>query len=674
MNFKILDIEHDPKMQGYQVGTYDVIVAAWVLYVTTNLAATVRNVRKLFRSRGVLILLEIVEPSILRSRFAFGTLPGWWASNEKSREWSPAVTEGQWRTVLEDNGLQVDLTLPDYDNESCHESSILVSAATDTPDTANTTASIIFVVDPGSPVQAKVASIIEKQLSGHSSYYFQTVSVVNFKSAHVSTDSIWLCLLELDTSYVASLDEVSFYWLQHLLNKAHKVIWVSACSATSPDSADKQMVTGLARSLSTEKLNMLFVTLALEDHRDDPSTWVKPICQVYSATAADSHPTTCELEYRENNGILLISRLTSAMRRNHEIHSKTHTQESKEMLGRAPPVSLTVGNPGLLNSLRFEEDRSCEPDLSPDEVEVESHAIGVSFRDLLVVLGKLDADNVGLELAGIVTRIGANCTTVQVGDRVCAIKLGCFSTRVRCASNLVVKIPSCLSSSEAAAVPITGITAYYSVITAGKLQREDSILIHSAAGGTGQMVLQLALAIGSEIYVTVGTEEKRQLLMNNYGIPASHIFHSRDVSFATQILCATEGRGVDVVVNSLAGEALTASWEIIAPNGRFVELGKADIKSNAKLPMVHFSRNVSFFAFALDDILLYQPQKLLSPFQNVINMLAAGTLRAPSPIHEYPISKLEDAFRYFQSGRNIGKIVITLSNTEVLPVSFSMFC
>ena len=118
-------------------------------------------------------------------------------------------------------------------------------------------------------------------------------------------------------------------------------------------------------------------------------------------------------------------------------------------------------------------------------------------------------------------------------------------------------------------------------MTVANLQSEDSILVHSGAGGTGQMAIQIAQSVGSEVFVTVGSKEKRSLLMDVYRIPSDHIFYSRDSSFAQDIMQTTHGRGVDVILNSLSGESLVASWECMAPFGRFIELGKADIESNS---------------------------------------------------------------------------------------------
>lgn len=206
-------------------------------------------------------------------------------------------------------------------------------------------------------------------------------------------------------------------------------------------------------------------------------------------------------------------------------------------------------------------------------------------------------------------------------------------------------------------------------MTVANLQSEDSILIHSGAGGTGQMAIQIAQSVGSEVFVTVGSKEKQLLLMDVYRIPSDHIFYSRDSSFAQDIMQTTHGRGVDVILNSLSGESLVASWECMAPFGRFIELGKADIESNSKLPMSSFARNVSYSAVAVDYICAHRPDVLQKSLVAVLERIEKGKMRVASPLHEFPISDIENALRLMQGGKNIGKTVLNFNPTDRVPVS-----
>lgn len=674
MNFRPLDIERDPFDQDYEPETYDIVVAAWVLHATHDLAATIQNVQKLLKPRGKLILVEITEPALLRNGFAFGTLPGWWLSTEPFRQWSPCVSESQWSELLMQNGFtSIDLILRDYESPLCHENSIIIASRNDLQQLATpavqTEVTLLLSPMQGKELQLPVARGVQKNLEKEDGVRCQ-IMVLDPDDESVKklgSGSTLVFLAELDHSYLLDLDDRSFTALQTLISGAKTVVWVASSPKHAAYSAERETVKGLARVLATEKPSLTFVTVHFEDCVE-ADLLAQLASQVISTAIKDNSPNR-ELEYVERNGVLMINRVYASDESNLEVHTKVHTILKKEKVGTCPPLVLTVPNPGLLDQVRWEQDYSHENEVGADEIEIEVQALGVNFRDLLVILGKFSAGTVGCECAGIVTRVGANCSSFRQGDRVCACVLGCARTHVRCHYNLAIKIPDFLSTVEAASLPITGVTAHYSLVSLANLQRGESILIHSATGGTGQMALQLAQALGAVVYVTVGTEEKRQLVKELYGIPESNIFFSRNTTFAKDLLRATDGRGVDVVLNSLSGEALLASWECMAPFGRFIELGKADIQSNSKLPMARFFGEVSFHAVAVDYITEHRPAMIQQHLQSVMKLLHAGTIRVASPLHQYSASEMEAAFRIMQSGKNTGKTVLTLGPSDVVPVS-----
>lgn len=212
-------------------------------------------------------------------------------------------------------------------------------------------------------------------------------------------------------------------------------------------------------------------------------------------------------------------------------------------------------------------------------------------------------------------------------------------------------------------------TAYHALIEAGRLQREDKVLIHAGAGGTGQSAIQIAKVIGAEVFVTVGSETKKKLVMELYGIPEDHIFYSRNTTFAQGVMRMTHGRGVDVVLNSLAGDGLSASWECIASFGRFVEIGKRDIHTHTKLDMFHFAKNVSFSAVDIFGMSRERPDLVRKSLSAVMAMVAESKVHVSQPMRTYSVSEIEDAFRYMQSGKNVGKIVVDMKKDGQVLVS-----
>lgn len=673
MQYSVLDVERDPGEQGFLSNSYDVVVAAWVLHATRDLATTISNVRNLLKPGGKLVLLEITEPGLLRNGFAFGTLPGWWLSTEPEREWSPCLSATQWTKSLAENGFSgVDVVLPDFHSETCRENSILIATAVDDCDGTVITQEdeITLVTAPGSSLQESVAKRLQASFDGKGWVACSIVSIDDPALAQ-RTHTTFVFLMELDSPYLSSMGAEAFTALQSLLSRVQKVLWVSSSAPSSLSSAEQHMIRGLARVLFTEKPGLILATLSFESASLEVEAYSRLAELVFSNTFAANSSVSRELEFVEREGNLLVPRVFDADTINQEVYSRTNTLTRHQTLEQNPPLALAIPKSGLLDSIHWEEDARYTDEIGADEVEIQIQAMGVNFRDLLVMLGKYSASTVGCECAGIVTRIGANCDTLVPGDRVCACLIGCSRTHARCHYKLAVKIPESLqlSMAEAASLPCTGVTAYHSLITLARLGSEDSILIHSATGGTGQMAVQIAKSVGAEIFVTVGNEEKRLLARKLYDIPDDHIFSSRDVNFARDIHRMTDGRGVDVVLNSLSKEALLASWECIAPFGRFVELGKMDIESNSKLPMARFSKNVAFYAVAVDHLASQKPAIVGSTLRSLFGMMEKGLLKVASPLKTYAVSEFEDALRFIQSGTNTGKMVLTFSPSDIVPVS-----
>ena len=226
-----------------------------------------------------------------------------------------------------------------------------------------------------------------------------------------------------------------------------------------------------------------------------------------------------------------------------------------------------------------------------------------------------------------------------------------------------------MTFSEAASIPVIFCTAYYCLVTVAHLQRGESILIHAAAGGVGQAAIMIAQMIGAEIYATVGNDQKKEHLVTTYGLLTDQIFSSRNPHFGDQIRRATDERGVDVVLNSLGGDHLRASWESLAHFGRFVEIGKRDIDRNTYLNMAPFSKSVTITSVDLEQIRDRQPALVQSLLTTVIDLFQSGKLKAVTPTIVRPIDELESVLHALQGGKIVGKAVIEPQSDQNFQVS-----
>ena len=291
-----------------------------------------------------------------------------------------------------------------------------------------------------------------------------------------------------------------------------------------------------------------------------------------------------------------------------------------------------------------------------------------SFRDVMISMGKIPDPFKGYEASGIVTGVGKSAKQFKIGDRVVALHHGVFRSSFRAKANICQHIPRGMSFEAAATLPVVHCTAFQALVRIARAQEGQTILIHAAAGGVGQAAIQLAKHLGMEIYATVGTSEKRRLIKELYGIKEDHIFNSRDLSFAKGVMRMTNGRGVDVILNSLSGEALRLTWTCIAPFGTFVEIGIKDILDNTGLDMRPFLLDTTFAFLNLEHIGTKAPGMMADIFEGAMAFIRAGVTKPVSPVTVYSISEVENAFRLMQTGKHTGKIALSFADDQIVPV------
>ncbi len=332
--------------------------------------------------------------------------------------------------------------------------------------------------------------------------------------------------------------------------------------------------------------------------------------------------------------------------------------------GEAEHYRLDFAVPGQLRNLHWLPETS-RP-LQDHEIEVRTQATGLNFRDVMYVMGLLPDEAVengfsgaslGLEFSGVVTRVGAKVRDHEPGDSVMGFGPACFASHVVTRADAVASMPEGWSFAAAATVPTVFFTVYYALKHLADLQPGERVLIHGGAGGVGIAAIQLARHLGAEIFATAGSDEKRDFVRL---LGADHVFDSRSLAYAEQILAATAGEGVDVVLNSLAGEAIRRNLRVIKPFGRFLELGKRDFFENTPIGLRPFKDNISYFGIDADQLLTGRPALAARLFREVMALFREGVL-SPLPWRAFPATRIVDAFRVMQQARHIGKVVVDLA-------------
>ncbi len=320
---------------------------------------------------------------------------------------------------------------------------------------------------------------------------------------------------------------------------------------------------------------------------------------------------------------------------------------------------LQAGDDETLESLSLEPAPELECSLEAEEVRVEVRAGGLNFRDVLIALGVYpDAANVGSEGAGVVSELGLGVEGLAVGDRVMGLLSGLGPVSVT-DHRLLAPIPDGWSFAQAAAVPIVFLTAYYGLVDLAGLKQGERVLVHAGTGGVGIAAVQLAKYLGAEVFATASPSKWG--VLRSLGVDETHIASSRTLEFEERFMQQTGGSGMDVVLNSLAGEFVDASLRLLGQGGRFVEMGKTDIRAVDEVAAAR--PGVSYRAF---DLVEAGPERIAAMFRALLELFASEALRLP-PLTAWDVRRAREAFRHMSHGRHVGKNVLMLPVAQIDP-------
>ncbi|THC89225.1 hypothetical protein EYZ11_011331 [Aspergillus tanneri] len=516
VHYKKLDIEKDPTEQGFDEGTYDLVVASNVLHATRSMQGTMRNVHQLLKPFSMI----------------FGTLPGWWFGRSDGRQNSPCMNISEWQVVLEQTGFSgVEVYIPDYDDRDCSQYSVILSRKVATRSSNLDKAAEIVISTDASAVITELSQSVTNAL-GNKNCYTTTL-------ADCQPDGkICIVLEELTRPVLLSCTESEFQQIQRMLRTASGIIWLTRGSSNACEVPDRALITGLARAARSENNSLRFITLDTDLTRPLCRKTTKSIVEfckdISQGIGHEDSEGRKDSEYLKKQGSLYIPRLVEDESTSKYITGigQVSTQDLK-VTRATRPLKLDITVPGRLDTLQWTE---CESPVSHpelDEILVDVKALGLNFRDLIIALGQFsDASEMTGECSGVVKAVGTNIRHVfKVGDQ----------------------------------------------------------------------------DIGAEIFVTVGNNLKREFLQTQYKISNDHIFSNRSTAFVREIRRITVDRGVNVLVNSIAGEIGRESCSCLALFGRFVELGVYDILQNSRLDMRFMQRNVAFYSVDITKVLKSNP-------------------------------------------------------------------
>ncbi|MEM9087129.1 MAG: SDR family NAD(P)-dependent oxidoreductase, partial [Cyanobacteria bacterium P01_F01_bin.53] len=648
VDYALLDIGRSPQSQDFSAD-YDLVIAANVLHATANLHDTLVNVTNLLAPGGQLILLEGTQP-VGWVDLIFGMTPGWWKFSDTTlRSKHPLLSVDEWQTLLNSVGFETALDLqPRGRNSSKLSQSVIMAqkqpipqkdwnlldatAATNAPDTSAILSGLqekgqhCEVLSREVLTQEALSQLKDQPCDGVVYVLPAEQNLKAIDSQEIGNDSGSDVIA--DTEFIC---RQAFETIQTLAQQPNSPRLYFVTTNTTPQA---QLVhSGLWGLIQTAKL----------EHPELRCTYIQAETPEQLVTELLSASPETQVIYRQ--GQRQIARIEDW-----PAASPYPNQSSLERPTQLP-TRLVVDKAGSLAGMSWQTSSRRQPDAH--EVEIRIHTTGLNFRDVLIAMGQYPEEApLGCECVGEIVAVGAADIDLHIGQQVMAIASHSFAQYVTVARNLVTPVPATITPLEAATLPVVFITAYYSLCQLAQLQAGDRVLIHSATGGVGQAAVQIAQHVGAEIFATASPGKWDTL--RDLGI--THIMNSRTLTFADEIMTATNGQGVDVVLNALPGEFRERSLQALGKQGRFVEIGKGDGLTTQQI--AHARPDVQHFTVDLAALCQQQPQTVQTMLRHLGEQIGEGHWHAlPSTIFDQ--SNTIQAFRTLQQAKHTGKILLT---------------
>jgi acyl transferase domain-containing protein/NADPH:quinone reductase-like Zn-dependent oxidoreductase/SAM-dependent methyltransferase/acyl carrier protein len=663
IRFEVVDIEQD--IEALEDAEFDVILAANVVHATADLRDTLARMRRLLSPDGLLVLIEGTRPQTWID-LTFGLTDGWWRFSDRDlRPDYPLIDGAAWRALLEAEGFTspIELAGPSADGDSsdfsvfvANKSAARIGDWLVLCDDSGTGGAIDEALESRGQRCVKVMPAAKFEQYGPREFGINHQARADFESILAGSADGFAGVINL-WALNAAADEASS---SHDVIKAQdwacrSLLYLSQALVATGRSLERglwtitrgsQGVAGDVQRLSVAQSTAwgFAKTLALE-HPE------------LRAMRLDLDPGPDEDEAEHIAGMLLR---TPAETQLAVRGGKVFTPRLVRQSPAPEPMELVVTEKGRLDSLEWKPARRGTP--GPGEVEIRVEASALNFRDVLSALGLYpgDAGPLGGEVAGRVVGVGPGVTGLSVGDAVAALAFGGFNTHVVTAADLTIKKPEGRSYAEIATVPAAFSTAYYALVQLAAVRRGERVLIHTATGGVGLAAIQIARNAGCEIIATAGSPEKREYL-RSLGI--EHVFDSRSAAFGADIRDLFPA-GVDVILNTLSGETIEASFAALSARGRFVELGKRGIWNAARVAGAR--PECAYFIVDLAAVTKKSPESFRAIFAAASAAIASGKFH-PLPLRVYRREDAQEAFRQMAQARHIGKIVVACGGLEESP-------
>jgi acyl transferase domain-containing protein/NADPH:quinone reductase-like Zn-dependent oxidoreductase/SAM-dependent methyltransferase/nucleoside-diphosphate-sugar epimerase/acyl carrier protein len=672
VDYRTLDIEGDLASQGFGDAQFDMVIAANVLHATADLRDTFDNVSRLLAPGGLLVMVEMVEPQRFIS-ITFGLTDGWWKFKDTDlRSGSLLLRRDEWQAFLAEQGFSEPAALPGQgagDPMSMTVQAVILARAP-LDETPVATRAELTHRGAAMPPGHRSFLILADQgaLGGSLAEMIRTRGGTAIVATRGST-------YRHDDDGNVEIDPTNAEDFARLVHEridapVDTVVHLWSLDRVDHETAERAAEVRLGSALHLTRAlvqagiapRVRFVTRGAQ-----PAGCIAPDAEQallwgFAKTVSLAHPefrTACiDLDPSAVAATSAVDLLAELERDDNE--DQVAVRSEGRMAARlvrptrpvsAQPIELGFAARGSLDNLILRPVQRRAPDAG--EVEIRVHATGLNFKDVLNVLGMYPGDPgpLGGECSGIISAVGEGVSGLEVGDAVIALAPGSFRTHVTCSAAFVAPKPVDLTFADAAGLLIANITADFALGHIAGLRPGERVLIHAAAGGVGMAAVRLAQRCRAEIFVTAGNDDKRAFLA---ALGVAHIYDSRTLDFADQVLVDTNGQGVDVILNSLAGEFVERSLGLLRDGGRFLEIGKRDhLAADAAQAL---GRGITYHVIDWGQTAVEDPELIR---EILLDVVASSVSSPRMPVRTFALAQAPEAFRFMAQARHTGKVVVT---------------
>ncbi|HKP01955.1 MAG TPA: SDR family NAD(P)-dependent oxidoreductase [Chthoniobacterales bacterium] len=671
---KVFDLEKPAAEQGFEPGSFDFVVGTNVLHAAADVRAALRNLYDLLAPGGSLFFMDVATPQ-LWTEAVFGLTSGWWRFTDRDlRSVHPLLGRSQWETLLREAGFSETASLPGLMGRYGEgQIGILGRKPGDAPAVTESIAQVpaekswlIFADEGGfgKSLADRLGAAGARCQTVRRGAAFSSSEVDGF-TIRPETPGDWRQLFE---TFIGNADLERIVYLWNLDEGFDD-------EALFGTDALLHLAQALETVLPTTKLRIDAVTRGAQPAgRDEKPTAVTqaPAIGLLRVIQNEYPNCTCRgIDLPPANSTADLDLVWNELLRTEADREVALRGEARYVqrfdrgrpsiqrdLDRGVPLRLESRERGHLDALKFVP--FAPPECAPGEVLIDVKAAAMNFRDVLKALALYpgeapDARIFGDEVGGVVKAVGSEVSHVKVGDRVFGLAVFGLSTQTTARGGNVRKIPANLSFDEAATIPVVFMTSWHALKNVARVRKGERVLIHAGAGGVGMAAIQIAHYLGAEVIASAGSTVKRELLKT---LGVKHVIDSRRGDFAEAVMELTDRRGVDVVLNALAGEAIPMGLSCLAEFGRFVEIGKRDIYQNSRIPLRPLRRNASFHVVAMDAVFAGDESLTREMLAEISGLVEQGALR-PLPFRSFPAFNVDAAFRLMAGGKHIGKVIVS---------------